>query len=326
VPKRFGRSDDVALAGATEGLFFDVDFPNCWGEVHHAAFVVTVFESQCVADLVDDFLADAVREDVRGRAIRKAAVRRRPEAIRRDDAAVAPEVGESEDVVAPVVKQVLGGERDVFLPRTHPFGEVDELLGPVLVPVGVVRAAGDRLGVVDGHVAVVDSSETAGGLPLDDRVDLADRHDVDVHGNAYGFCCHKNPDVQDVTMTALVERLRTFDSLVEVGVGRRPELAGSLADAGVAVTATDVRYREVPDAVDFQRDDVTDPDLAVYEGADAIYAVNLPEELQRPTRDVARAVDAAFLFTTLGAEHPAISAAPETLPGETLYRAEPERA
>ncbi|MHB9288612.1 UPF0146 family protein [Halobacteriales archaeon Cl-PHB] len=127
-------------------------------------------------------------------------------------------------------------------------------------------------------------------------------------------------------MTALVERLRPFDSVVEVGVGRRPELAGALAESGVTVTATDVRDRPVPDGVRFVRDDVTAPDRSVYAGADAVYALNLPAELQRPTLEVARAVDADCLFTTLGAEQPVIATIPETLPGETLYRAEPERA
>ena len=96
-------------------------------------------------------------------------------------------------------------------------------------------------------------------------------------------------------------------------------MAAALADAGKAVTATDVHSREVPAGVAFVEDDVWDPDLAVYRDADAIYALNLPPELHRPALDLARRVDAAFLFTTLGGDQPSVPVSRETLPGETLF-------
>jgi uncharacterized UPF0146 family protein len=119
--------------------------------------------------------------------------------------------------------------------------------------------------------------------------------------------------------SALVDRLAAFDTLLEVGVGNRHDVAAALAARGCAVTATDVSHCTVPEAVTFVRDDVTDPDRSVYEGADAIYARNLPPELHRPAREVARAVDATLLFTTLGGEQPIVPVSRETLPGETLY-------
>lgn len=121
------------------------------------------------------------------------------------------------------------------------------------------------------------------------------------------------------TRRAIVSRLSDFERLVEVGVGERTDVASALADAGVAVTATDVHPREVPDDVEFVEDDVCDPDLAVYRDADAVYALNLPPELHRPTLAVARRVDAAFLFTTLGADQPAVPVERETIPGETIF-------
>jgi len=130
---------------------------------------------------------------------------------------------------------------------------------------------------------------------------------------------HKYPDVRPDTIAALRDRLAAFDSLVEVGVGERTALASALADADCHVTATDVRERSVPHGVAFVRDDVTDPDLGVYANADAVYALNLPPELHRPTLAVARRADAAFLFTTLGGDQPAVPVDRETLPGETLY-------
>jgi uncharacterized UPF0146 family protein len=124
------------------------------------------------------------------------------------------------------------------------------------------------------------------------------------------------------TTAALAARLTGFDRVVEVGVGHRPAVAATLADRGVSVTATDVRDRQVPDRVRFVRDDVTDPERSVYTDAGALFARNLPPELHRPVRDIARAVEACFLFTTLGADQPAVPAAPETLPGTTLFEAE----
>jgi uncharacterized UPF0146 family protein len=131
--------------------------------------------------------------------------------------------------------------------------------------------------------------------------------------------------VSDARYAALVDRLATYDTLVEVGIGNRPAVAGALTDRDHTVTATDVHDREVPASVRFVRDDVTEPDPAVYTDADAVYALNLPPELHRPTRAVARRVDADFLFTTLGGDPPVIPVDRETLPGETLFVADDDR-
>jgi len=125
---------------------------------------------------------------------------------------------------------------------------------------------------------------------------------------------------------ALLARLRRYDRPVEVGVGCRPDVAAALAACGASVTAVDLRRVPVPSGVRFVRDDVVERaaragrDPGPYAGADAVYGLNLPPELHRPALLVARAVGAEFLFTTLGGDPPAVAAAPETLPGETLYR------
>ncbi|AZH24440.1 UPF0146 family protein [Haloplanus aerogenes] len=125
----------------------------------------------------------------------------------------------------------------------------------------------------------------------------------------------------------LATRLAAYDRLLEVGIGRRPEVAATLVDAGCAVTAIDVFDAPVPDGVDFVRDDVVAraERLDGHPGdpyhVDAVYALNCPAELQRPARDVARAAGADFLFTTLGFEEPVIPVDRETVGGETLYAA-----
>ncbi|WP_338741267.1 UPF0146 family protein [Haloplanus salilacus] len=139
------------------------------------------------------------------------------------------------------------------------------------------------------------------------------------------------------TRAELADRLASYDSVVEVGIGRRPEVAAALVDAGVDVTATDVFDAPVPEGVRFVRDDVVDRAAGLGEEArssdathpgepyrvDAVYALNLPAELQAPARDVARAADADFLFTTLGFEEPAVPVERESLARETLYLARP---
>jgi hypothetical protein len=119
----------------------------------------------------------------------------------------------------------------------------------------------------------------------------------------------------------LVDRLARYDEVVEVGVGNRPDIAARLAERGCSVTATDVYDREPPMGVRFVRDDVTDPDASVYHGAEAVYALRCPPELQRPLVDAARTADADCLFTTLGGDPAVVAAAPETVGNQTVFRA-----
>lgn len=87
------------------------------------------------------------------------------------------------------------------------------------------------------------------------------------------------------------------------------------------MTVTDVVRRDVPRALAFVLDDVTDPDPSVYADAEAVYALNCPPELHRPLRALAREHGAVCYFTTLGGDQPAVAVDREQLPGgETLYR------
>lgn len=127
--------------------------------------------------------------------------------------------------------------------------------------------------------------------------------------------------------TALADRLERYDAVVEVGVGDRTAVASELAARGRDVTVTDVdppiddhpddppASETLPSTVTVVRDDVTDPDPGVYAAVDAIYALRCPPELQRPLSDLANAVDATCLFTTLGTDPAIVPATTETLPG-----------
>jgi hypothetical protein len=121
------------------------------------------------------------------------------------------------------------------------------------------------------------------------------------------------------TRPSVVTRLSDYGVLVEVGVGRRPELAAALVERGCRVTATDVVDRPTPSGVRFVRDDVTDPDRAVYAEADAVYMRRCPPELQGPLAELARSVDADCLFTTLGGDPAVVAVDRETVAEGTLF-------
>ena len=126
--------------------------------------------------------------------------------------------------------------------------------------------------------------------------------------------------MNESTVDEIVAVLSRYDRLVEVGIGTRPAVAEALAAESRTVVATDIHDYPTPEGVAFVRDDVTDPELAVYEDADAVYALNLPPELHRSIREVARKVDVNCYFTTLGGDEPAVEVCPQTVGQDTLYR------
>ncbi|QLG49324.1 hypothetical protein HYG82_10850 [Natrinema halophilum] len=117
----------------------------------------------------------------------------------------------------------------------------------------------------------------------------------------------------------MIDYLADYERVIEIGIGRRTDLARALAKEGTTVTATDVHDREVPATVRFVRDDIVTPDPTVYASADAVYARNLPPELHRPALEVARDADADFLFTTLGGDQPTVPVERKTIETGTLY-------
>ncbi len=132
------------------------------------------------------------------------------------------------------------------------------------------------------------------------------------------------PPVSDARRPAIARKLAGFGRLCEVGIGGRPAVAAALARDGRTVVATDVVDRPAPEGVRFVRDDVVaaagrdDPGDAYR--ADCVYALNSPPELHRSLLAVARRVDAACAFTTLGGDPPAVDATPHALDGgDTLY-------
>lgn len=136
---------------------------------------------------------------------------------------------------------------------------------------------------------------------------------------------YKYPDVTTSrTREALVDRLASYETVIEIGIGARTDVATALANR-TEVIAVDVQECSVPPGVTFVRDDITAPQSAVYARGDAVYALNCPPELQRPLWSIARTANADCLFTTLGNDPALPNAESETLPGETLFRVRTER-
>ncbi len=115
------------------------------------------------------------------------------------------------------------------------------------------------------------------------------------------------------------EWLAQFETLIEVGIGTRPEIAASLSEHGQTVWATDIQPQTVPAGVAFVRDDITTPDHSLYAMAELIYARRLPPELHQSICAVARTVETRVCFTTLGGDPPAVPARPMTFTDYTCY-------
>jgi uncharacterized UPF0146 family protein len=200
---------------------------------------------------------------------------------------------------------------------------------------------------VDGHVAVVYRTERGGGLAFHAGGDLPDWDDVHEHRTAFDRRNHKARAVVSPSRRALVDELAEHNCLVEVGIGDRPAVARALAERGCRVVAVDVdpgdrsraaaqeaRDEAVDGSLRVQQGDVlaladrvseseTDP-LADADGrllidVDAVYACNLPAELQRPTVALADRFDAACVFTTLGFEEPVVPVRRRSVEGTALY-------
>lgn len=127
------------------------------------------------------------------------------------------------------------------------------------------------------------------------------------------------------SLPTLSDVLGRHDRLLEVGIGRRTDVAATLADRGVAVAAIDVEPRSVPDGVDFAIEDVTDLDITRFADVDAIYALRLPPELQRPTERLAAEASVPLYFTTLGGDPALIDADTRSVRSGTLFVREPDR-
>jgi hypothetical protein len=93
-----------------------------------------------------------------------------------------------------------------------------------------------------------------------------------------------------------------YASPVEVGVGRNPDAAAIIRAAGIPVRCMDIRDFSLPDGITFALDDVFEPDLHFYTGADVIYAIRPAIEMVPPLIALAQRVGCDLLVYHLGFE------------------------
>ena len=102
-------------------------------------------------------------------------------------------------------------------------------------------------------------------------------------------------------MDLLIDYLsRRYRRVVEVGIGTYSRVACALQDRGLTVTATDINPRRA--AVPVVRDDLWEPRLEVYRGAQAIYAIRPPPELLLPLKELAGRLAVDLIVKPLAGE------------------------
>ncbi|MBM4129136.1 MAG: hypothetical protein FJ243_03335 [Nitrospira sp.] len=119
---------------------------------------------------------------------------------------------------------------------------------------------------------------------------------------------HHGPDrVMNVTYAhryeGLVEYIaRNYRNAVEIGIGHFPDVAYALLEKGVKVFATDVkpyRYRGLKVIVD----DVTRPDLSLYDSRELLYSLRPPPELVPYMERLAKMFSADLIVKPLSSEY-----------------------
>jgi hypothetical protein len=93
-----------------------------------------------------------------------------------------------------------------------------------------------------------------------------------------------------------------YSRAIEVGIGNNSVAAEILVAKGVLIRCTDVKELLLPAGLNFSVDDVFSPRLALYKGADVIYAIRPAIEMIPPLIDLARAVNCDLIVYHLGFE------------------------
>ncbi len=89
---------------------------------------------------------------------------------------------------------------------------------------------------------------------------------------------------------------------VEIGIGGNSEAACLIRDAGKRIRCTDIRAIVPPDGVMFVKDDIFNPVISWYSGADVLYAIRPAEEMIPPMIALAERLSCDLLVYHLGFE------------------------
>ncbi|RXE55992.1 hypothetical protein ABH15_07260 [Methanoculleus taiwanensis] len=93
-----------------------------------------------------------------------------------------------------------------------------------------------------------------------------------------------------------------YRDAVEIGIGNNPGAARVVAAGGALRRCTDIRHGISHEGLSVTVDDIFEPDLALYAGADLLYAIRPGIEMIPSMIALARRVDADLLVYHLGFE------------------------
>jgi uncharacterized UPF0146 family protein len=93
-----------------------------------------------------------------------------------------------------------------------------------------------------------------------------------------------------------------YRDAVEIGIGRNTDAARIIHKAGTAIRCTDIHSFPHPAWLRFTVDDIFEPDVLLYTGADVLYAIRPAEEMVPPLIRLAAQVNCDLLVYHLGFE------------------------
>ncbi|MCX6688983.1 MAG: UPF0146 family protein [Methanoregula sp.] len=93
-----------------------------------------------------------------------------------------------------------------------------------------------------------------------------------------------------------------YRNAVEIGIGRNTDAARIIHDAGPAIRCTDIHPFPHPSWLRFTVDDIFEPNVLLYTGADVLYAIRPAEEMVPPLIGLAARVNCDLLIYHLGFE------------------------
>jgi len=93
-----------------------------------------------------------------------------------------------------------------------------------------------------------------------------------------------------------------YNNAVEIGIGHSPDVAFALLGRGVHVFATDMELFHYA-GLHVVVDDITSPDLSLYDGIDLLYSMRPPPELIPYMTSLAKKISADLILKPLSDEY-----------------------
>lgn len=94
-----------------------------------------------------------------------------------------------------------------------------------------------------------------------------------------------------------------YQKAAEIGIGHFPDVACALLEKGIKVFATDIHPFHYA-AFRVYADDITSPDLALYDGTEVLYSMRPPLELVPYMEKLAKMIPADLIIKPLASEYP----------------------